>query len=111
MLGAGLILNRELMFDGGLDYGPLSSNLVIVVAYITAMQSLMLIWFHLRGGFREIVLMGLIVLSAAFGMAFYANVNQIPLNKLVWLVGAVFGAIQISYGLLNLVRRNQFVAH
>ncbi|GEM_PF-2494372 len=111
MLGIGLVLHRELMFDGGVDYGPLSSNLVIVVAYITAMQCLMLLWFVLRGGFQEIVLMGLIVLSAAFGMAFYANVNQISLNKLIWLVGAVFGAIQISYGLLNLARGNQSVAH
>ncbi len=102
VLGLLVVMRRELMFEGGLDYyGPLSSNLLIVLGYIIAMQCLMLLWFYLRGGFHEIVLMGLIVVFAALGMAFYSNVNQIPLNRLIWYAGVAFGLIQIAYGIFN----------
>lgn len=111
-LGSLVVLRSELMFDGGLDYyGPLSSNLLIVLGYIIAMQCLMLLWFHLRGGFHEIVLMGLVVVFAALGMAFYSNVNQIPLNPIIWFSGIAFGVIQTAFGIFNVVQAKRSEIH
>ena len=85
--GVALINQSELILDHGEDmYGPLMTNLVMAVAYLTLMQ-LACWWVRYSGrlpGRAETLFMGFIFLGVSGGLSIYAEANQIPIAD--WLM-------------------------
>ena len=94
-----LISHPDLIFASAyVSYGPLRNNLIFVVGYITIAELLLMISRYVSNGFREIIMMGAILVITTAGVQFYASINDIALNGNVLLLGVVFAVCHFGYG-------------
>ncbi len=104
-----MLINRsELLFTNEFRVvGPLQNNLLLVIAYITIGELLLLMsrWFHDEP--HEILLMGALLILTCIGLNFYANVNEIRLNNVVFIAGILIGFVHLAYGLFKMKHHKQ----
>ncbi|CAI8927565.1 hypothetical protein [Methylocaldum szegediense] len=83
--------------DGAAFYGPMRNNLFLVVAYLVISQIVLWYFRYRRSSRNEVLLMGLIFLLTAGGVAFYALLNELPVSLLFILALAYLGFSHILF--------------
>lgn len=83
ILGGILVLSNFSLVvpDAAAFYGPMRNNLFVVVGYLVISQ--IVLWYlrYRRGSRNEALLMGLVFLLTAGGVAFYALLNELPISS------------------------------
>lgn len=92
-------LGSTLFFDDQSDlYGPLASNLQLMLVYLSLTELSVYSFCHFNNNFQNLMLLGMFLLLLAVSIEIYSTLNQIPIDENYRWFFLYLGLSHIGYG-------------